>query len=165
DFQFVSPGGKTVITYDPPSSRKKIGKVSGDALLGDGTIDLESYRGKVVVVNVWASWCAPCRKEFAELESVYDETKDLGVQFIGINFRDNRSDAQDFVQNRKVPYPSIYDYGGQTLATLGVPVGAVPTTVVLDRELRPAAVYLKAVTEEELAKQVRRVAAEPGSKQ
>ncbi|MGB3697140.1 MAG: TlpA disulfide reductase family protein [Gordonia sp. (in: high G+C Gram-positive bacteria)] len=157
--QFVSPDGKTVLEYDR-GARRDIGDVSGENLLGDGTVKLSDYPGEVVVVNVWASWCPPCRTEFRDLEKVYAETKDAGVAFVGINFRDTRSRAQDFVADRKVPYPSIYDYGGATLAALGVPVGVVPTTVVLDREHRPAKVYLRAITEPELRAAVDQVAAE-----
>ncbi len=157
--QIVAPGGQTVLTF-PPSERKPIGQVSGEDLLGNGTIDLNSYRGQVVVVNVWASWCPPCRKEATELEAVYQQMRGQGVQFVGINFRDNRSAAQDFARDRGLTYPSIYDYGGRTLAALGVPVGAVPTTVILDRQLRPAVVYLKSIGETELREAVQRVLAE-----
>lgn len=157
--QIVAPGGQTVITY-PEAERKPIGTVVGENLLGGPNIDLNSYRGQVVVVNVWASWCPPCRKEAAELEKVYTETKDKGVAFVGINFRDNRGSAQDFVRDRGLTYPSIYDYGGRTLAALRVPVGAVPTTVILDRQLRPAVVYLKSIGEAELRDAVLQIAAE-----
>lgn len=157
--QFVSPGGKTVIEYDQ-GSRRDIGDVSGEDLTGDGIVKFSDFKDKVMVVNVWASWCPPCRTEFRDLEKVYDETKDRGVQFVGINFRDSRSSAQDFVTDRKVPYPSIYDYGGASLAALGVPVGVVPTTVILDRQHRPAKVYLRAITEDELRDAVVKVAEE-----
>ncbi len=157
--QFVSPDGKTYLEYGP-GDRKDIGDVRGENLLGGEDVSLGDYRGKVVVVNIWASWCPPCRKEFRELEKVYQETKDSGVQFVGIDFRDSRSTAQDFVRDRGVSYPSIYDYGGASLAALGTPVGVVPTTVVLDREHRVARVYLRAITEDELRDAVVAVAAE-----
>ncbi|MEZ5210338.1 TlpA family protein disulfide reductase [Gordonia sp. PP30] len=157
--QIVAPGGKTVITY-AAKDRKPIGNVSGPDLLTGQTIDLDSYRGKVVVVNVWASWCPPCRKEATDLEQVFTQTQAKGVQFVGINFRDDKGSAQDFVRDRGLTYPSIYDYGGRSLAALRVPVGAVPTTVVLDRRLRPAVVYLKSVGPDELRDAIDRVLAE-----
>lgn len=157
--QIVAPGGKTVITY-AEADRTPIGEVSGPDLLTGDQISLNSVKGDVVVVNVWASWCPPCRKEATELEKVYQETKGQGVRFAGINFRDNKSAAQDFARDRGLTYPSIYDYGGRNLAALRVPVGAVPTTVILDRQLRPAVVYLKAISETELRAAVDRVLAE-----
>jgi peroxiredoxin len=158
--QIVAPGGKTVIEY-PLADRKPIGAVSGPNIFPDeGEVNLADYRGKVVVVNVWASWCPPCRVEATELEKVFNATKSRGVQVVGIDFRDNRGAAQDFARDRALTYPSLYDYGGRTLKALGVPVGAVPTTVVLDRQLRPAVVYLKAINEEELTGAVERVLAE-----
>ena len=161
--QFVSPDGKTVIEY-APGDRRDIGDVEGEDLLGEGTVKLSDYEGKVLVVNVWASWCPPCRTEFRDLENVYAQTKDKGVDFIGIDFRDSRNSAKDFVTDRKVPYKSIYDYGGATLAALGVPVGVVPTTVVLDRQHRPAKVFLRAIVEDELRDAVLKVAAESPAK-
>jgi thiol-disulfide isomerase/thioredoxin len=61
-FEFVSPGGKTDIFYDPPGSRGTIGDVSGPALMGGQPIHLSDFGGKVVVINIWGSWCGPCRR-------------------------------------------------------------------------------------------------------
>ena len=158
--QFVSPGGKLVLDY-APDERRDIDDVAGPELLSGDRVKVSDYRDQVVVLNVWASWCAPCRTEFRELEAVFEKTKAQGVQFLGIDFRDTKSTAQDFVRDRKVTYPSIYDYGGASLAPLGVPVGAVPTTVILDRKHRPAKVFLKAITEKELHDAVLAVVNEP----
>lgn len=163
-FQFVSPGGRTVIFYDPPTSRTPVANLSGPDLLTDKIIGLRDVRSQVVVVNVWGSWCAPCRREVDDLETTYTQTKDLGVAFLGIDFRDDRQTARDFVRDRGVSYPSIYDYPGKTLAALTTPTSVVPTTVVLDRAHRPAAVFLRAITSDELLAVVRRVAAEPFAK-
>ena len=163
-FQFVSPGGQTVITY-PAAERKKVAELAGPDLVTDQPLSLddERFRDKVVVVNVWGSWCGPCRGEADDLEQVYEETKASGVEFVGIKLRDDRDSAKDFVADRNVGFPSIYDFDGITLSALTTPTAVVPTTVVLDRRHRPAAVFLKAVTAEELAQTVRRVAAEsPG---
>lgn len=157
--QFVSPDGQTVIDY-APAMRRAIGAVEGEDLFDRGAVRLADYRGDVVVVNVWASWCPPCRTEFQALENVYRDTRARGVQFVGINFRDSRSTAQDFTTDRKVPYRSIFDYGGATLAALGVPVGVVPTTLILDRQHRPAKLFLRAITEAELRAAVLTVAEE-----
>src|SRR3954454_2208983 len=103
-FECVSPGVKTDIFYDPPGSRGTIGDVSGPALMGGQPIHLSDFGGKVVVIHIWGSWCGPCRTETPELEKVFKTTQPLGVQFLGIDVRDDRSAAQDFVTDRHVTY-------------------------------------------------------------
>lgn len=160
-FEFVSPGGKTVIFYDPPSERGKVANVSGPSLLSDDkSISLSDFENQVVVINVWGSWCGPCRGEADALEEVYSKTKDSGVAFLGIDFRDRKQSGRDFVADRQVGYPSIFDYSGRTLAQLTTPTSVVPTTLVLDRQHRAAAVFLKAITADELQPVVERIAAE-----
>jgi thiol-disulfide isomerase/thioredoxin len=161
-FEFVSPGGKTDIFYDPPGSRGTIGDVSGPALMGGQPIHLSDFGGKVVVINIWGSWCGPCRTETPELEKVFTTTQSLGVQFLGIDVRDDRSAAQDFVTDRHVTYPSIFDPSMRSLIALGkgYPTSVVPTTMVLDRQHRVAAVFLRALLAEDLRPAVERIAAE-----
>ncbi|GAA2064134.1 TlpA disulfide reductase family protein [Williamsia deligens] len=160
-FEFVSPGGKTEITYDPPSSRKRVRDLSGENVVTGARLGLSDFDGKVVVINVWGQWCAPCRAEVGDLEQVYTDTAPLGVEFLGINFRDNRQEAQDYIRNNDVTYPSIFDYPGRTLVRLTTPTSVVPTTVVLDRYHRAAAVFLRTISAAELDPLVRRLAAEP----
>ncbi|KAF0959509.1 MULTISPECIES: TlpA disulfide reductase family protein [unclassified Rhodococcus (in: high G+C Gram-positive bacteria)] len=163
-FDFVSPGGQTEIFYDPPADRGTIGTVSGPDLMNEGkTTSLDDFAGQVVVLNVWGQWCGPCRGEANDLEQVYEETKDQGVSFLGINVRDNQQDkAQDFVIDNKVSYPSIYDPAMRTMIALGqnYPTSVIPTTIVLDREHRVAAVFLKELLVEDLKPVVERVAQE-----
>lgn len=151
-FDFVSPGGQTAIFYDPPSARGAIGDLTGPDLFTDEPIRLSDFTGKVILINVWGSWCAPCRTETPELETVYTEYRVRGVQFLGIDVRDNRDTARDFVTDRNVKYPSIFDPSLRSLITLGrnYPTSVVPTTMVLDRQHRVAAVYLMALLAEDL---------------
>ncbi|MGW5721462.1 TlpA disulfide reductase family protein [Amycolatopsis sp. NPDC003865] len=163
-FEFVAPGGQTRIFYDPPEQRGMVADMSGESLTERGRqLKLSDYAGKVVVLNVWGSWCGPCRAETGELEDVYAKTKESGVQFLGVNVRDEvRSAAEDFVANFKVSYPSFYDPAGRSLLALkGLPRNVVPATIILDRERRVAAVFLTALLEEDLLPVVQRVAAEP----
>lgn len=166
-FEFVSPGGQTEIFYDPPSARGTIGDLSGPDLMSDEDqqISVDDFPGQVVVINIWGQWCGPCRGEAPALEQVYERTKDLGVAFLGINVRDNyRDKARDFVIDNRIGYPSIYDPPLRTLLALGgIPTSVVPTTVVLDRDHRVAAVFLRALLAEDLMPVVQRIAAEGAS--
>ncbi len=162
-FQFVAPDGKTQITYDPPSSRKPVGDVSGPALTDPGrTIGLADDAGKVVVLNVWGSWCGPCRTEAPGLELTARQTAARGVAVLGIDVRDDRAAAQDFLTSAGVTYPSIFDPPARSLAALGgVPRNVVPLTVVLDKQHRVAYVSLVPVQVGTLIPLVERLAAEP----
>lgn len=164
-FQFVSPGGKTDIFYDPPEARQAPGSIAGQNLLDPTkTLSLKDFANKVVVINVWGQWCGPCRSEFSALEDVYRATHAQGVEFLGINVRDNEiTKAQDFVTDRKVPYPSIYDPSMRTLIAFGrkFPTGAIPATLILDRQHRVAAVFLRELLTQDLQHAVERIAKEP----
>jgi thiol-disulfide isomerase/thioredoxin len=162
EFQFVSPGGQTEISYEG-EQRKSIGNVSGESLLDEGKqISLADFAGKVVVINIWGSWCGPCRVEAPQLQALSDQTKASGVEVLGIDVRDEqRSAPQDFVRDRNLTYPSIYDPPGRSLLPLkGYPRAVVPSTIVLDRSHRVAAVYLREVRAADLLPLVARLAAE-----
>jgi thiol-disulfide isomerase/thioredoxin len=167
-FEFVAPGGKTDIVYDPPEKRGRPGAVAGPDLMDPAkTISLDDFAGKVVVINVWGQWCGPCRSEVGQLQQVYDATRSKGVAFLGIDVRDsNRDAARDFVVDRNVTFPSIYDPPMRTMIAFGgrYPTTVIPSTVVLDREHRVAAVFLRELLAEDLQPVVERLAAEPGSK-
>ncbi|MBU8827449.1 TlpA family protein disulfide reductase [Mycolicibacterium goodii] len=164
-FQFVAPGGKVDILFDPPADRGRPGQVSGPDLMDVGrTVSLGDFAGKVVVINVWGQWCAPCRTEMPELQQVYDATRAEGVEFLGIDVRDNnRQAAVDFVKDRRVTFPSIYDPSMRTMIAFGdrYPTAVIPSTIVLDRAHRVAAVFLRALLAEDLEPLVRRLATEP----
>ncbi|EHB55997.1 alkyl hydroperoxide reductase/ Thiol specific antioxidant/ Mal allergen [Mycolicibacterium rhodesiae JS60] len=164
-FEFVAPGGKTDIFYDPPASRGRPGPLSGPDLKDPSkTLSLKDFDGKVVVINVWGQWCGPCRSEITQLERVYTQTRELGVAFLGIDVRDSDITApQDFVTDRKVTFPSIYDPAMRTMIAFGgkYPATVIPSTVVLDREHRVAAVFLRELLAEDLLPVVQRLAAEP----
>jgi thiol-disulfide isomerase/thioredoxin len=161
-FEFVSPGGKTDIFYDPPASRGTVGELSGDSLTQPGTaVSLAQYPNQVIVLNVWGSWCGPCRSEAAELVRVATATAGQGAQFLGIDVRDSRQAGADFARDFGLTYPSIFDPPGRTLFALkGIPRSVVPLTIVLDRHHRVAAVFLHAVHVQDLQPVVQRVTRE-----
>lgn len=162
-FEFVAPGGQTDILYDPPESRGTVAGLTGESLVEPGrTLRLSDFAGQVVVLNVWGSWCGPCREEMPDLQRIHEQMQPEGVTVLGIDIRDDREAARDFMRDRRITYPSIYDPAGRSLLALrGFPRNAVPTTVVLDRHHRVAAVFLAAVRFSELLPVVQRVAAEP----
>ncbi|WPF66417.1 MULTISPECIES: TlpA disulfide reductase family protein [unclassified Corynebacterium] len=161
-FSFYSPGGATEIFYEP-QDRQPVQDFSGDSLMEEGTtVALSDFEDQVVVLNSWGQWCAPCRSEVDDLEETQEAITPLGATVLGINVRDyNRQIAQDFVKDNGVTYPSLYDPPFRTAAALGgVPASVVPTTIVLDRQHRPAAVFLRAITAGELIDVVTRIAQE-----
>ncbi|OLT11838.1 oxidoreductase [Actinomadura sp. CNU-125] len=144
DNRFVSGDGN--VTEYAPADRESLGKVTGEFLDGK-PFALSDYRGKVVVVNFWASWCAPCRGEAPSLEQVHKENEAKGAAFVGINFKDSKPNAEAFERNFEVSYPSVFDGDGRvTLAFREVPPNAIPSTLVLDRQGRVAARIIGATT-------------------
>jgi thiol-disulfide isomerase/thioredoxin len=132
----------------------------GETLYGD-PLDLADLRGDVVVVNIWASWCPPCRAETADLEAVYQATQDRGVSFVGINIRDSRDKAISFMEGR-VTYPSIFDPTSATAHAFTDPPPPIgpPATLVIDRTGDLAVAIYRVVGPAELTEIVDRVAAE-----
>jgi thiol-disulfide isomerase/thioredoxin len=165
-FEFVSPGGKTDILYDPPASRSRPGPLSGPDLADPAhTLSLDDpiFAGNVVVLNVWGQWCGPCRAEVSQLQQVYDATRGSGASFLGIDVRDNnRQAALDFVDDRAVTFPSIYDPAMRTLIAFGgkYPTTVIPSTLVLDRQHRVAAVFLRELLAADLRPVVQRLVQE-----
>lgn len=106
------------------------------------TVSSDDYRGDVLVVNFWYAGCPPCRLEAPDLEALAQQFAPDGVQFLGVNIRDQAPTALSFAEEFGVTYPSVLDAndGRVQLAFAGqVAPNAVPTTLVLDREGRVAA--------------------------
>ena len=132
--------GKGIITSVKAADRKRPGEVSGRTLAGE-KVSLADFRGKVVVVNVWGSWCGPCRAEAPMLAQASRDLAGKGVVFLGIDSRDPSKDAaKAFVRRFDIPYASLYDQqGGTLLAFRGtLTPNSVPSTVVVDPQGRVA---------------------------
>lgn len=163
EFQFVAPGGQTAIRYDPPGSRGVVRGISGESVLRPGTtVGIDDYPDQVVVLNIWGTWCGPCRAEMPDLQFVQDQTRDQGVAVLGIDVRDSAEAARDFLRDRRITFDSIVDPPARTLLELrGYPRNVVPSTIVLDRQHRVAAVYLAQIRVSELLPLVERLSVEP----
>ncbi|MDT0300544.1 TlpA family protein disulfide reductase [Streptomonospora wellingtoniae] len=146
-----------------PGDREPVPEVSGETLGGD-PVSLADYRGDVLVLNFWASWCGPCRSEVPVLNEVHSENKDAGVAFLGVNIKDNRAAAKAFEENQDVEYPSLYDQPGKVAQAFRdtVPPAAIPSTLVVDRQGRIAARVIGETSYNELSDLVEPVAAEKG---
>jgi len=123
----------------------------GGTLLDGADFDSTTLDGDVAVINFWGSWCGPCRVESPEFQEVYDDVQDQGVSFLGVNVKDGDQQARAFVASKNITFPSIFDPRGEvTLAFSDFPPSAIPSTVLLDRDGRVAAVYLGTVTQDSL---------------
>lgn len=151
--QFVSGTGQ--LTVVKASDRLAAPDISGETTDGE-QLALADYRGKVVVLNVWGSWCAPCRAEAPNLRKVAEDTEDRGVQFVGINTRDlDVANARAFDRSFKIEYPSLYDPSGKLILKFpknSLSPQAIPSTLILDREGKIAVRALKPLSEKELRK-------------
>jgi thiol-disulfide isomerase/thioredoxin len=135
--------------------------IRGETLDGQ-QFDLSSMRGKVVVMNFWASWCNPCRAESPNLVKVANDTAAQGVAFVGVNIKDERSAARRFDEVHEVPYPSLFDQPGIILTRLRKLVPQQPpSTLLIDRAGRIAGIFRGGVTETELSGPVQALAGEP----
>jgi thiol-disulfide isomerase/thioredoxin len=143
----------------PVDQRVPAPAVRGDLLQG-GTFDLAAHEGSVVVVNFWASYCAPCRTEAPELEGAYAATKADGVVFIGINVRDQRDPAMAYLADVKPSWGSLFDPSAALALDFDVPPNTIPATLVVDRKGRLAAVFRSAISRGVLEPVVRNILAE-----
>lgn len=134
---FVSGNGSAA--FFKAGSRAAAPDVSGTTLAGS-RLSLRSYRGRVVVINFWGSWCAPCRAEAPTLAVLSEQYRSKGVQFVGADIRDSPASAEAFVRNFGISYPSLNDPADEVaLAFRGtVPPAAIPSTLVIDRSGRIA---------------------------
>lgn len=127
--------GGVGLTLYPGDEGIPLPDIEGKTITGE-MLSLEGLRGHVVVVNVWGSWCAPCRAEAPDLATISKETAPRGVRFVGIDVRDNPAAGRAFEREFGITYPSFDDQNGLVLAAFTgiIPVSAVPSTLVVGRD-------------------------------
>ncbi|GAB1337099.1 TlpA disulfide reductase family protein [Streptomyces sp. E-15] len=161
DTHFVT--GSNGIDTVPAAKRAAAPDLSGRTIDGK-TLDVADYKGQVVVVNVWGSWCGPCRSEAQYFAKVSKQYEGKGVQFVGINTRDSSTTpAVAFEKEHGVGYPSLYDPTGKLMlrfkkGTLNPQL--VPSTLVIDRHGKVAARALEALDDTGLLEMLKPVLAE-----
>jgi thiol-disulfide isomerase/thioredoxin len=140
--------GSGAVKIIPPGDRDPAPEFGGPLLASDDEFWLSEAVGEIVVLNVWGSWCPPCRQEAAGLEEVHAELADDGVRFIGVNTRDNETGALGFEEDFGVTYPSVVDTDGRRMLAFRdtLPPNAIPTTLIVDREGLLAARVLGAIS-------------------
>ncbi|MER6348294.1 TlpA family protein disulfide reductase [Streptomyces sp. NPDC001595] len=155
--------GKEGIATAARGERAEAPELSGKTIEGE-PLSTADYRGKVLVVNFWGSWCGPCRLEAKHFQKVYGDIKDEGVEFVGVNTRDtSTTPALAFEKEQGITYPSLYDPTGKLMLRFGkgtLNPQLVPSTLVIDRDGRIAARALSALSEENLRGMIEPVLAE-----
>lgn len=132
--------GSRFVSLVPVDEREEAPVLEGEDLEGEA-ISSADFAGKTLVVNVWGSWCPPCRKEAPVLQGVAEQYADRDVQFLGLNVRDQTAAARAFEKRIGTTYPSIVDTDGRQQLGFAdsLPSQAIPTTWVIDAEGRVAA--------------------------
>lgn len=164
----TSGGGNTgFVTTDVGISEIAASQRTAAPVLSGTTLDGQKFslaqdEGDVVVVNVWGSWCSPCREEAPALEETYQKYQAKGVRFAGINTRDLNDAAIAFERSAKITYPSFQDPDETMLLQFKsvIPAADIPSTVILDRAGKVAVRIIGPVTEPQLTQQLDRVLGE-----
>jgi peroxiredoxin len=157
-FQFA---GATELGKLYPTGDRKPAENFDGKLLDGGTFSLRTTRGKVVVLNFWASWCQPCKTELPQFDLLYRAMRTRGVDFVGIDTKDVKDSGRRFVHDNRITFPMVFDEPGETAIRLGnLPSTSLPFTVLIDRAGKVAAVYVVRMSYNDLKAAVDKLLAE-----
>lgn len=135
------------------SEPRKAPPLAGSTANG-ASVDLASLKGKVVVVNFWATWCGPCRAEIPDFISVYGEYKSKGLEIVGVSLDEGGwSDVTPYVQRSKINYPIIL--GDRRVARVWGGIQAIPTTFIIDKQGNIAASHVGLMSKAQLLEKIK----------
>jgi cytochrome c biogenesis protein CcmG/thiol:disulfide interchange protein DsbE len=155
-FPFISHGGRRGDVL-PETQRKKMPEIVMPDL-ANSIWRLSDHRGKVVLVNFWASWCPPCRDETPGFVRLSSEYRGRGLEVAGVSMDDSDVPVRQFVKSFRVPYPVLLPAADSPLLAA---IGSLPTTFLVDRHGRIAGHYVGEVSESAIRADVNRLLAEP----
>jgi peroxiredoxin len=152
----VCSAGASACASEPEPARPSDPAPNFSLNTGDGkTVELSQFKGKVVVVNFWATWCGPCRNEIPGMLQVYNQYKSKGLEIVGISLdRDGWRVINPFVQKFKITYPVVLGNGEVTEAYGGIE--AIPTTFIVDRKGNIAGKHIGYLSKDEFEKIVKK---------
>jgi len=101
-------------------------------LLSGGNTSLSEYKGKIVLLNFWATWCPPCRAEMPSMETLYRRFNNQGLEILAVDIGENANTVRTFIQNNKYTFPVLLDRNSRVSGAYGI--AAIPTSYILDRE-------------------------------
>jgi len=134
--QSAAPSGTTAKAFDEAGLRLLSKKVSPRdfslSLLEGETKRLSSYKGKVVFLNFWATWCGPCRVEMPSIEAIYNKYSDKGLEMLAVNCSEDKATVSSFMKNEGFTFPALLDLDGRVSLNYGVQ--SIPTTFLIDRD-------------------------------
>jgi thiol-disulfide isomerase/thioredoxin len=162
--------GSTRVGQMIPAAQRQVAGIVTGPLLAGGQFTLAAQAGRVTVLNFWGSWCFPCQAETPQFDALYRELKPSGVEFVGLDVKEaNRDLPLSFIRDNHISFPNVYDPASKTATQLGhMPREGVPWTVLIDKQLKVAAVYAGPQQPADLRPVLERLAAEaapptPGS--
>jgi thiol-disulfide isomerase/thioredoxin len=132
------------VEHIAPADRHTVLTITGTTLTG-AKLSTASYRGKVVVLNYWGSWCGPCQTETPDLKAAWTQLAPKGVVFLGLDSNESATTGLAYMKANGLGYPSLTWDGGQFLIQLKGKAPDPPTTIILDQQGRLAARVLSAV--------------------
>lgn len=139
---YVAADGSAVLR--DPANRGEIIELQAKLITGE-TWKLSDFRGKVLILNAWGPWCAPCRKEVPELQAMQNDKDFSGIQVFGFATRTNESSVNAFIQKFEISYPQIADFDSAVISQIkNVPSATVPGSIFIDKEGRVAGFALGA---------------------